>query len=122
MQLLQALQVHIKRFTGMLKGFGQGCPTGNDVWHVGKIDGVGWCLRLVRDGEDIAAILVCGSHRFRASKNLWCSSTSCCQCLPRSGGWQRLTFLLIHSYDLFDNIAEFSKDGLFIVAMTPTIK
>ena len=28
----------------------------------------------------------------------------------------------IHSYDLFDKIAEFSKDGLFIVAMTPTIK
>ena len=64
----------VKRFTGMLKGFGQGCPAGNDVWHIGKIDSVGWCLRLVRDGEDIAAILVCGRHRFRASKSLRMSS------------------------------------------------
>jgi hypothetical protein len=30
--------------------------------------------------------------------------------------------LLIDGYDLFDNVTQLSKDGLLIIAMTPTIK
>ena len=62
------------------------------------------------------------SSRGEDNVDLLCSSTSCCQRLPRRRGWQRLTFLRIHGYDLFDKITEFSKDVLFISAMTPAIK